>query len=363
MERCLRFFLLFAAVGVGYGMVRGVGAVTLAQTLRVLPAFAAFWLVRDAWRRSVRVTLAVFLGTALFTSVLSIGQYIAGPDRSLLLAASVDEGSDTLRLVDDVPRVRAPGILLVYLVTCCALTYLLARRGPLWLVAATVVMVSAIAVSQNRNMFIGLVLAVVAGAWCAGGEAARRSLIVLPTLVAGIALLVSGASATVSSSAIGQRLSTLNGSSELQDGSLQDRFYENRLAEAALRRSPILGIGYGTSYGAVIETNVNGRTVVRDRQLIHNQYLGLWLRTGLGGLLTFLAFLGLGLVHARRSARAARSAMARAIAAGTFGAMCAFAFSAVAGTYLSSTKNVVAVVALLATVDYLASVRSGVART
>ena len=71
----------------------------------------------------------------------------------------------------------------------------------------------------------------------------------------------------------------------LESGTLAVRAEENEAFFKAIRKGPLTGLGWGVSYGLYdSRADALGQFATTARAYIHNQYLLLWLRTGLLGL-------------------------------------------------------------------------------
>jgi O-antigen ligase len=158
-----------------------------------------------------------------------------------------------------------------------------------------------IAISFNRNMWLGL-LAGLALMMVVGGPLVRSRLTAaLVVAVAGIALLASLGSATENRvlDPVVQRGSTLfNPKGVEASSSLSDREHETRIAWPVAQRNALLGIGPGTEFGVYDFEFVGPHSVKVEPQLfLHNQYLYLLLICGLPGAIAFLLFLAIPIVR------------------------------------------------------------------
>ncbi len=196
-----------------------------------------------------------------------------------------------------IPRLRLPGVALAYGLLWYAGSRTLATTGRSrlgWTLAA-MGMVASVALSFNRNMWIGAVFGL-ALLLVLGGGRLRRGLVV--ALVAGVSvasvvLLVGlehgGGSPLQPVIARGETL--LDPGAVARSGSLQARFSENERAWAAFTQHPLTGIGAGASFGVFFHDDVNGAVRRMDQLFLHNQYLYLLLIGGVPALLAFLGFL------------------------------------------------------------------------
>jgi O-antigen ligase len=206
-------------------------------------------------------------------------------------------------------------------------------------------------------MLIGLVMGLAAAALLVR----RKGGMVVASLLAaalslGVVLLAEGTYGSAArSNVIVDRILTIGNVGNLvKSDSLYDRFYENELAIQALKESPLSGIGWGASYGAkVAEPQPDGTFEIKDRQFIHNQYLSLWMRTGLAGVAAFVFALGASLVYgaswARRRAWDDQSWLGAAVVASTV----AIAMSSLVEIYLLNPNSIVVISIVLALASVL----------
>ena len=144
-------------------------------------------------------------------------------------------------------------------------------------------------------------IGIVVGLGLSGLLAARRGrfalTLVICALVAAVSLTaVSGS--VVPQSTIAERVLSLTNVSELESSStVTDRLRENRAALDALSSSPIEGVGWAVPYGMSSLAWRGGELRREDQLFIHNQYLGVWLRTGLLGLVGLLVAVVLAVVY------------------------------------------------------------------
>ena len=197
-----------------------------------------------------------------------------------------------------VDRVRLPGVALAYVLFWYAALHAMRAAGTtrvLW-AAAVIGTGLAIALSFNRNMWLGVSLGVVM-VFVISHARARRQIAagVLVLVVVGTLFTLSGARIPSDSPVypIVARFTTLfQPGEEIQDSSLTDRFWENRYAIDAIGKNPIIGVGPGAPYGLTAITNLGNRVFLRnDALFLHNQYLHLLLIGGPLALLSFVTFL------------------------------------------------------------------------
>jgi O-antigen ligase len=203
-----------------------------------------------------------------------------------------------------------------------------------------------VTLSLNRNMLIGLALGLSVAALVAPQR--RRFVVMMATLVVIFTSLVTIGNSAVGSNAVASRITSITNYSELKTQTLDDRYYENRIATARIRAHPILGLGWGPPYGAVITSSDYGVAVSQPRSFMHEQYLWIWMRAGLAGLVALLIALAFGLLNGLRWFRARWAADDGWLGAGVVVALVALAASSNVAIYLTTPDSVVPLVGVLA---------------
>ncbi len=203
-------------------------------------------------------------------------------------------------------RVRLAGLSMAYALFWFAVVRLLsAGRGKrLGWGLALAGMAVAIAISFNRNMWLGLLAGLTLMMVVGGPFVRNRLTAAIAVSIAGLALLASFGSATDSRvlEPVVQRGSTLfNPRKVQQSSSLTDRGQETRVAWPKAQRQPVTGIGPGVEFGVYNLEFVGPNSVKVEPQLfLHNQYLYLLLICGVPGLIAFLLFLGIPVLRSFR---------------------------------------------------------------
>jgi O-antigen ligase len=351
--------LLGGLVGVAVGIANGIARVEALSQTREIAFYATFWLALTALadERARTLLLRLAAGIAVVTVVAQLTQGVLGPGTLLfysndplreLITCSTGFCPDPT--AEGFPRVRPPGLLLVYVVACFAAAYLLfgprRRRG---LVSALLgICLVGLFVSLNRNMLVGLVV----GLALAGLLAARRgrfaATLAIGALVVITALTVVRSSPAFGGSEIAERVLSLSSVSQLESSStVTDRVRENGFALDALSRSPIEGVGWGAPYGMVSTEYVDGELRTEEPLFIHNQYLGVWLRTGLLGLASLIAALVLSFVYGTRWLRE-REGEDAWLGAGVIAGVTAVALSSFVGIYILNPASAPVLAGLVA---------------
>lgn len=339
-----------AAASVGGILVSVLHGATLMDSLKsiespafyvsIVPAVVALASVRSR-KRITRFAL----GLAVLVTLAQVLQVIVGPERPLFYLGgfqdliAMDPGTNIL-------RVRSPGLTLVYIVMAFALAAVVwgprERRARFAIVFALTT--AGVLVSLNRNMVLGMI----AGFLVALVFARQRTRGVLALILAAVVLtstlIVLGGD---TSSAITQRfVGSLTESAAIVD-TLADREYENGYAIATLEREPLTGVGWGASYGARVSPNPLNDLYDDARPWLHNQYLYLWLRMGIVGLLAVVALLVRTVLAGAKWSRRANDGSGW-LGLGLIIAVVAMSASSLVGMYLTNPDSVVPLSGLLA---------------
>jgi O-antigen ligase len=300
----LAVFLAFAGVSGAIAVLNGDTSLSDAfnwgRSLGLLTFF--YVLVRLFPRIEQQRTLLTAVGImAAVTGVVALAVALGAGFGSAL------EGSNANAITSEglgsIQRVRLAGLsagyaLFWYAVVQAALGQGL-RRLAWGLVAGGIGL--DIAVSFNRNMWLGLIFGAALMAVFGGAVVRHRLAVGGAVAVAGVAaLMVFGSSSTNNEvvQPIVKRGATLfNPSKTSKESSLEDRARETSAAWKAARENYVVGIGTGTPFGFYdTEPISTGSFIIGTTQVpqlfLHNQYLYLLLVAGLPGLLAFVYFLG-----------------------------------------------------------------------
>ena len=341
-------FLAAVVGGVAVGIENGASAHAAAFDMRLMLFYAAFWpalaaltLGRD------RVFKLVSVG-AVVVVALQILQVIAGPSTHLFVIAPSDLAS-TLTDETGFLRVRPPGLTTVYIVAAFALARVLwgPPRHRLLGWAMTAVALTGVVLSLNRNMLLGLALGLCVAALIARHR--HRFVVLVATLglvLSGFGLLAQ--SSTIGSNPVVSRLASITDYPRLKQQTLVDRYYENGIALQSIRDNPVGGLGWGPDYGAVLLSSDYGVRVTTPRSFLHQQYLWIWMRTGIIGLLSLMTALAFGVWNGARWCRARHGRDDAWLGAGIVASLVAVAASANVGIYLTPPDSTVPLVGVLA---------------
>jgi O-antigen ligase/polysaccharide polymerase Wzy-like membrane protein len=345
----LAIFLAAVVAGVAVGVGNGATLHTAAFDMRLMLFYAAFWPALAALGRDRGLVLNLVAAGAAVVVVLQIFQVIAGPSTRVFLIAPSDLASSLTPDETGFLRVRPPGLTTVYIVTGFALARVLwgpARHRLLgWGMAA--VGLTGVILSLNRNMLLGLTLGLCVAALIAPRK--HRFVIIVATVgivLAGFGLLAQSSSA--GSNPVVSRIASIGNYSGLKQQTLNDRYYENRSAIQRIRDHPVAGLGWGPDYGAMLLSSDDGFLVSKPRTFMHEQYLWIWMRAGIVGLLALIGALALGIWNGARWCRARQAGDDAWLGAGIVVSLVAMAASSNVAIYLTPPDSIVPLVGVLA---------------
>jgi O-antigen ligase len=289
----LAFVSLSAALGVAAGRMDLQAAFNWARPFALLAFFY--------------VVVRLFPDTRQARSLLAVGAVLGGLTGLVAVLAAFGSGLDSVAdgFVTDqqglggLERVRLPGLALAYTLFWFAAAKTIETRGRHRLSWAAVLigMAANIAVSFNRNMWLGLMLGLALALLFSGAPTRHRLFTGITVAATAVTLLmVTGPDPgrRPELAPLIERGSTLLAPASLaEEQSLRDRQIETDHAWSAAREHIFTGIGAGAPWGSYFDMGSSTTGFTRTPQLfLHNQYLYLVLVAGLPGLICFLLFLG-----------------------------------------------------------------------
>ena len=339
-------FLAAVVAGVAVGVENGATLHTAVFDMRRMLFYAGFWLALAALASGRELVFKLVSAGVVVVVCLQILQVIVGPSTPLFVIAPSDLA---LTVETGFLRVRPPGLTTIYVVAAFALARVLwgpARhrlRG--WAMAA--VAVTGVVLSLNRNMLLGLAL----GLCIAALIAPQRHRFVVLIATVGIALSGFGLlaqSSSLASNPVVSRFASITDYPRLKEQTLADRYYETGIALQRIGAHPVGGLGWGPDYGAVLQSSDDGFLVTEPRSFLHNQYLWIWMRAGMIGLLALIAVLAFGVWNGGRWCRARHGKEDAWLGAGIVASLVAVAASSNVGIYLTPPDSTVPLVGVLA---------------
>ncbi len=342
-------FLAAVVGGVAVGVENGSSMHTAVFDMRYMLFYAAFWPALAALARGRGLVFRLVCIGVVVVVILQIIQILVGPSVHLFVIASSDVQSALTVDGTGFLRVRAPGLTTVYIVAAFAVARVIwgpARHRLIGWGMATVT-VTGVVMSLNRNMLLGLALGLGIAALIVPQK--HRFVVMVATfaiLLSGFVLVVQGSA--VESNPIVSRVASITNYSELRTQSLDDRYYENAIALQRIRAHPLGGLGWGPDYGATLATYDDGFLSSQPRSYMHEQYLWIWMRAGIIGLLALITMLALGILNGARWCRARREADDAWLGAGVVVSLVAMAASSNVAIYLTPADSTVPLVGVLA---------------
>lgn len=276
------------------------------------------------WHKLIGASI-VFAAIVAVISILgaasgSVSSLLTHYDPSSALSVSADLGAGT--------RIRLPGLFFVYAMTLPTLVMVLTvkDRWRLGRIVALCLMISAIALSLNRNMYFGLVVAVLVMILLGGPRLRHRFLIIAATLAITLAIIVQSAVIPAVANQVSKRAQSALSSQVLASNSAQARADEFSHAFAAISANPWYGVGWYQNYGAYVYGSYRG--------YVEDWYLHLATDMGIPVAVAFLLIPWLVLSYGVRRVRIAADPVDRAMIAAGIGSVVALLLSCLVGTYL-----------------------------
>ncbi|HEV7770563.1 MAG TPA: O-antigen ligase family protein [Solirubrobacterales bacterium] len=234
-----------------------------------------------------------------------------GADFGSALQAPGDQAIRGQEGLGSLERVRLAGLSAGYAVFWFAVVQIAARQGRsrlLWMLLLAGIALG-IAVSFNRNMWLGLAIGALLMAVLGGSMVRNRLAVGAVVAIAGLAVLMAFGSSTTNETVVQpivKRGSTLLSPGKTsKESSLQDRARETEKAWGAAEDHLLLGVGAGVPFGVYLRQPIASGSIFYGvatipQLFLHNQYLYLVLIAGIPGLIAFLVFLGVPVLHSIR---------------------------------------------------------------
>jgi hypothetical protein len=287
------------------------------------------------WWRTVDIATAL----AALVAVLSVLAAASGHIDSLLtsLAPQSVLTAAANTTVGTTSRIRLPGLFFVYAMTIPTLVMVLLVRDR-WRslrAVALVLMVAAIAVSLNRNMYFGGAAGLLITLLVGGSRLRHRLLLLIATVLGVLALIVQSAVLPAVTAEVTQRAQSALSPQVLSSSSATAREDEFSHAFSAIAQHPWTGVGWYAQYGSFNGTDIP-LTYVED------WYLHLATDLGIPAAATFMLAPILLFFYGIRRARLAATPRDRAMIAAGVGTLAALLLSCLVGTYLQDPNSMIA---------------------
>lgn len=353
--------LLAAAVfGAGVALIRGAG---FGETLGPFKVYL-FWLavVPFAWclrnKDEIEWLERLVIGLATAAAVVTLALVTLGVG----VPTAETSGVTSLGITAEATRYRPAAVQLAFLATILLIHRATFGGWSVRRVFAMAALLTLLAASFTRSTWAALLVCVVAYALLRPGRrqplrGIATGIVVILGVGAGLGMAASGLLGS-SAEAIALRARSTVTPSVFEERSQLLRNAENEAAVAAIRRSPLVGVGLGQPFGGrtMRYSHTVGFNVYSESLLLHNTYLKLWLETGLPGVIAMI-MLALSVWRMTRYHRthAPPYVASRSIAAGL--CLLGFSIQAIYQTKLYHRPTIVAIavaLALLAATDQVA---------
>jgi hypothetical protein len=295
-----------------------------------------------------RTWLNVAIGVAALVSIASIAGAASHSVANTLLtldptavfspSATTLSGGVTL---GGTARIRLEGLYFIYsmVIPTIAVVLVVNDRWRRLRIVALLLIIGAVAVSLNRNMYGGALVGVVVAALLGGPRMRHRLAIAVGATVVILALVVLTSVTPAITTQVGRRLGSALAPSQIeQSGSYQDRAYELSYAFPSIARHPWFGVGPRQFYGAYIPTT-HGNEV---RFFVQNLYLDLATDYGIPAALAFLLIPGVCLWFGLSRMRFATDPFDKALLAAAIGTLVALLLSGLVDTFVQDPETTVA---------------------
>jgi O-antigen ligase len=346
----MAIFLAAVLAGVAVGVSHGASAHVAVFDMRFMLFYAAFWPAAAALSTNRGLVFKLVSAAVVVVVILQVIQVIVGPSPRLFAVASSQVSSTVTPESNGFLRVRPPGLTTVYVVAAFALARVLwgpaRHRLVAWMLTA--VTLTGVILSFNRNMLLGLALGLSVAAVIARQK--HRFVVMLAVLaivISGVAVV--GQTSSVGSNPIAARIGSITNYPKLKTQTLDYRYQENRIALQRIREHPIAGLGWGPPYGAMDASKDDGFLLgPTPRSFMHEQYLWIWMRAGIIGLLALVAALALGIRNGARWFRARDAKDDAWLGAAIVISVVALAASSNVAIYLTPPDSIVPLAGVLA---------------
>ncbi len=264
---------------------------------------------------------------AVIVSLLSLAAAASGGLQGFL--TTLDFQAVSTDVIGSTARIRLTGLLFVYAmaIPTLVMVFMVNDKWRPARIAALITMLAAIAVSLNRNMYLGAAAGVLVTLLLGGTRLRYRFVVVIVTIAAILAIVAQSTVVPAVTSQVASRAETvLTPAQVLSSSSIQTREVEFSAALTSISRHPWAGVGWYQQYGSDLTD-----TPLLD---VEDWYLYLATDLGIPVAVLFLLVPGVLLVYGVRQARRARTPQDRAMVAAGVGTLVAVLMSATVGTYL-----------------------------
>jgi O-antigen ligase len=233
-------------------------------------------------------------------------------------------------------RIRLPGLFFVYAMTIPTLVMVLLIKDKWrWMrLGALLLMITAIAVSLNRNMYFGAAAGLLVTLVVGGPRLRYRFLVVAITVAAIVTIIVQSTVTPGVTAEVAARAQSALSTSVLQTSSLTDRADEFSHAITSMGQHPWTGVGWFQPYGSMAGDV--------PRVGVEDWYLHVATDLGIPVAVAFLLVVAFLLSYGVRRGLRTAGALDRGMVAAGVGSLVALLLSCLVGTYLQDPNSMVA---------------------
>lgn len=310
----------------GYGHSAAREAIQGYKTLLYLTG--ALTIALELSGRQWRTLLGMLIVASTVISVLSVAAAASGGFANVLSRWDPNAALSTAVLPGATSaRIRLPGLFLVYAMTIPTLVMILTVKDR-WRTARILafgLMIAAIAISLNRNMYFGGLIALLITVLVGGPRLRHRFLATAVAVIAVMAIVVQSAVVPAATNVTARASSALT-TQVLATGSAQARADEFSHAFTAIGQNPWYGVGWFQNYGSY--------TGGAYRLGVEDWYLHVATDLGIPVAVAFMLIPWMVLAYGFRRARSAARPQDRALVAAGVGSVIALLLSCLVGSYL-----------------------------
>jgi hypothetical protein len=297
----------------------------------------------DMWRPFLNAMVA-FAGAISILAVLavavpSVASALQSVSPTTVYSSSALTAAGGVN-VGGIARIRLQGLFFIYsmLIPTFVMTLVIKDRWRGLRAVALVLMLGAVAVSLNRNMYAGAIIGILVTAVLGGERVRYRIGLVILAAVVSIVLVAFTAITPAITAQVGKRAGTvLSPSQILSSSSAQDRAYELTFAIPSIERHPWFGVGPRQPYGAVVSPYSG-----RPRFFVQDLYVDIATDFGIPTALAFLLIPAVCFWFGLRQLRWAKDPLDRALLAAAIGTLVAMVLSCLVDTFVQDPSTTVA---------------------
>jgi O-antigen ligase len=295
----------------------------------LLYLIAALTIALELSGRLWRTLLGVLTAFAALVSILSIAAAASSGVAHILTQLDPTAAlSQSGLAAGPTARIRLPGLFLAYamLVPVLVMTLTVSDRWRTARIATLGLIIAAIAVSLNRNMYFGGLIAILIAVLIGGPRLRHRFILTALAVAATLAIVVQSAVLPAVTAKVTARAASALSTQVISTGSAQARADEFSHAFTAIAQHPWYGVGWFQNYGSY--SGGTFRLGVEDWYLHIATDLGIPVAVGFMLIVVTVLAFGFG------RARAAPRPQDRALASATLAAVVALLLSCLVGSYL-----------------------------